>query len=97
MSTGTAAGKRHMGRVAALGCVACVILGYGETPPEVHHIREGRIERNDFLTIGLCPPHHRGKAPGVPSIHHDKERLLRSLGVLSEFDLLARVLEDLAR
>jgi len=92
-----AAAKRHMGRVAGLGCIACTILCLGETPAQVHHIREGRQERNDYLTIPLCPPHHTGTLPGVPSIHMDKERLLRALGVLSEFDLLAMVLEALAR
>jgi hypothetical protein len=92
----SAAAKRHMGRVADLGCIACGRLGYGETPAQVHHIREGRIARNDFLTIPLCEPHHQGKRPGVPSMHMRKEYLLRSLGVASEFDLLADVLEQLA-
>ena len=91
------AAKGHMGRVADYGCIACRLLFGIETPPQVHHIREGRIARNDFLTIGLCEPHHTGTQPGIPSMHHDKERLLRALGVLSEFDLLARVLEGIAR
>ena len=90
----TAAGNRHMGCVAAIGCIVCRRLFDVETPCQVHHIREGRIERNDFLTIGLCAPHHTGSSM---SVHMDKERLFRALGVFSEFDLLADVLERIAR
>jgi hypothetical protein len=90
----TAAAKRHMGRVAALGCICCSMLGYGETPAQVHHIREGRIARSDWLVIPCCAKHHIGAAM---SIHMDKEPLLRALGVFSEFDLLAIVLERIAK
>lgn len=89
----TAAEQRHLDRVARLGCVACRMLGLGETPAHVHHIREGRISRNHFLTLPLCPPHHTG--PRM-SVHHSKPALLRALGVHSEFDLLAIVLAQLA-
>jgi hypothetical protein len=89
----TAAASRHMGRVAALGCIACIRLGHGETPCQVHHIREGRIERNDFLTIGLCKEHHTGSHR---SVHNAKPELLRALKIGSEFDLLADVLRRLA-
>lgn len=87
------AAQRHMGRVARIGCIACIRLALGETPAAVHHIREGRIARNDFLTLPLCPPHHTGP---YMSVHHDKANLMRALGVFSEFDLLADVLERLA-
>lgn len=89
----TAAGKRHMGRVAALCCIACSLLCLSDdTPAQVHHIREGRIARNDYLTLPLCPQHHTGSSR---SIHHDKETLLTALGLGSEFDILAIVLERL--
>jgi len=88
------AARRHLARVADLGCIACWRLFNVETACQVHHIREGRIERNDFLTIGMCEPHHTGSSM---SVHMDKERLLRALGVFSEFDLLADVLERIAR
>ena len=82
-----------MGKVARLGCIACTLLCLGETPAQVHHIREGRIARNDFLTLPLCQPHHTGPSY---SVHKDKETLMRALGVHSEFDLLAEVLRRLA-
>lgn len=81
-----------MGRVAAIGCIACRKLGYGETGAQVHHIREGRIARNDFLTIPMCEPHHTGTGHDG-SVHKAKARLMLRLGVASEFDLLAEVLE----
>lgn len=89
----SAAGKRHMGRIARLGCIACRLLALGDSPAQVHHIREGRIARSDTLTIPLCPPHHTGSRM---SVHHDKDSLLRAIGVGSEFDLLAATLEQLA-
>lgn len=38
----TAAEKRHMGKVAEVGCILCHHLGLGATPAHVHHIREGQ-------------------------------------------------------
>jgi hypothetical protein len=85
-----------MGRVASVGCIACRRLGYGETPAQLHHIREGRIARNAFLTIPLCAPHHTGTGHDG-SVHMDKSTLMGRLGVSSEFDLLADVLELIAQ
>lgn len=51
--------KRHMGRVASLGCLICELCGLGNSPAEVHHILD-TAARSDFLTIPLCPTHHRG-------------------------------------
>lgn len=55
----TAEERRHMGRVACLGC--CVSGCDGEA--EVHHIRDqtGMGQRSEhFETIPLCFYHHRG-------------------------------------
>lgn len=90
------AGKRWMADVANLGCVACRNHGYGETPAEVHHIRDGvgRGQRaDDTETIPLCPAHHRGTAhPIVPSIHRDKRRFEREFG--TERELLAQTVRE---
>ena len=90
----TASARRHMARVAEIGCICCERLGYGATPAQVHHIREGRIARSDWLVLPLCRVHHTGSAM---SMHMDKEPLLRALGLFSEFDLLADVMQRLAR
>ncbi len=59
----TLAEKKHMGRVAQLGCAVCFRLKLGETPAELHHPRRGtgggqRAKHMDV--IPLCPEHHRG-------------------------------------
>jgi hypothetical protein len=33
--------KDYKASVASLGCMACKLLGYGETPANLHHVREG--------------------------------------------------------
>ena len=86
--------KDHMGRVAEMGCILCHRLGYGHTPAEVHHIREGQgmsQRASDFLTLGLCPEHHRG-ASGIHGLGRNAfERTYK----LTELDLLADVIARL--
>ena len=51
--------KKHLSRVADLGCILCWHLGYEDTPTELHHIRRAG-KRANAPVIGLCPEHHRG-------------------------------------
>jgi len=63
----TLAEKKHMGRVAELGCAICRRMGYPGTPAELHHRRGGQGLSNrssNWEVIPLCPRHHRG-ADGV--------------------------------
>ncbi len=76
--------KRHMGRVAELGCLVC------DSPANVHHIRTERI-KNDFLTIPLCWEHHQGDF----SIHNSKRQFTAIYG--SELHLLAETLKRLEK
>jgi hypothetical protein len=55
----TKAEKQHYAKVANLGCSLCRYLGYGESPPELHHIRRAG-KRINAPVIPLCPEHHRG-------------------------------------
>lgn len=88
--------KLWLSDVASLGCVACRNHGYGETPAEVHHIRDGQGASQRAAareTIPLCPPHHRGTAhPIVPSIHMQKRRFEREFG--TERELLAQTVRE---
>lgn len=88
-------GKRHLQRVADLGCILCRHLGYGQTPAEVHHLKEecGAGQRqSDFIVAPLCPEHHRG-ASGIHGLGRKAfERTYR----MTELDLLAMTLEALA-
>ena len=59
----TAEEKKHMSRVADLGCIACAILGHHDSPAELHHIKHqtGMGRRSShFEVIPLCYLHHRG-------------------------------------
>ena len=87
----TAAAERHMERVAELGCILCHHVGHGYTPCELHHIYD-TAEKSDFLVIGLCPEHHRGKT----GFHGMGERAFNRTYKTSETHLLAKVLEKLA-
>lgn len=84
-ATKTEAEEVYMGRVAALGCIVCRLLGNGPTPAQVHHLREGQggaQRAGNYCTVPLCEPHHTGPA----GIHGDRSamRLLK----VDEMDLL---------
>ena len=87
--------RQHLGRIAALGCIACNHLGYSDTPAEIHHIRDGvgKGQRaSHFEAIPLCPAHHRGtEGLKVPSIHGSKNNFIKRFG--TERQLLAECLE----
>lgn len=84
--------KAHMSRVAELGCIACLSMGY-LTAPELHHPRTnaGAGQKSpDSDVIPLCPPHHRGTMhPQVPSIHLDRVNFIATFG--TEAELLTKV------
>ena len=82
--------SRHMGRVAAVGCIVCLELGHRDTPAEVHHIGDS-ADRSDFLTIPLCQIHHRG-----PNGYHGGTRRFEMM-FGSELQLLGKTLREMAR
>lgn len=88
----TKAEKRYMNRVAELGCVVCRMLGYGPTPAQLHHVREGQgmaQRAQNWLVVPLCPEHHQGKT----GVHGDRSAM-RQLKV-DELDLLSQTIQDL--
>ena len=91
----SAAERNHMGRVAALGCYLCRHLGYGPTPAQVHHIREGQgmaQRASNWLTVPLCDKHHANSSPD--GIHGGRKAW--RLAQVGEMDALADTLERLA-
>lgn len=80
--------KQYLNDISSLGCVACRIAGYGPTPAEIHHPREGQgmSQRAEHKSgIPLCPAHHRGtQHPAVPSIHLDKLMFVGMFGTEAE-------------
>jgi hypothetical protein len=54
--------KERMRKLTGLGCIVCRIEKRVVTPPEIHHLRDGRgvgSAKNHDKTIPLCPIHHR--------------------------------------
>ena len=80
--------KAHYDRVANLGCSLCRYLGYGATPPHLHHIRRAG-KRSTAPVIPLCPEHHTGNT----GIHgYGRKRFEREYGITEE-ELLEQTLE----
>ena len=85
----TAAERRHMSRVAALGCI---LPDCGQAA-DIHHIREGAgmsQRSSHYLTIPLCKEHHQGSF----SIHGSPRQFTNIYG--SELDLLAATIQQLS-
>lgn len=63
--------RLHLAKVAALGCIACINMGYSDSPAEIHHPRAGAgmgQKSPHKNAIPLCHRHHRTGGPGV-AIH----------------------------
>ena len=90
----TKAERDHMGAVAALGCVVCRNLGFGETPAEVHHIGNGTLGKkaSNFETIPLCETHHRNGGHGV-AVHAGRKTFEARYG--TERELLEQTRREL--
>lgn len=58
----TAEEQRHYKKVLSIGCIACRLQGFNDTPAEIHHLRKGagmgQKSSNDKV-IPLCPVHHK--------------------------------------
>ena len=91
----SAAGSRHMERVAGLPCCVCEHMGrphvYGV---QVHHIREGQgaaQRADDMLVLPLCYDHHLGAS----GIHGLGRKGFYARYKIDELQLLAATLEKL--
>lgn len=86
--------RKHYGRIADIGCVVCMLQGYGHSPTEIHHIRTGTgagQKSHWSKAIGLCPTHHRLGGHGV-AIHAGIRAFEDAIG-MSEVELLNKQLE----
>lgn len=88
----TKAERHHMNKVAALGCIACRVIGYEDTPAELHHIRAGAgagQRGSHYRVIPLCSIHHR---TGYNAFHKSKKDFEACFG--TEEELLTMVMEE---
>ena len=91
----TAAEKRHLARVVALGCIVCKNNGIEDCPATAHHINCGAMGRkaSHFEVIGLCAIHHQYSGHGEIAVHDGLESFEARYG--TERELLAQVREEL--
>lgn len=80
-----------MKRVAELACLICEKCGLGNSPAEVHHVFDSAA-RSDWLTVPLCPIHHRGSL----GFHGLGQRAFERKYKTSEAELLAMTIQRLA-
>jgi hypothetical protein len=85
-----AAERRHLARLAALGCVVCRNEGYGYSPTSIHHIRPQGAKTDHYKAIPLCPQHHQHGGLGI-ALHAGQKRWEEKFG--TEMELLAQVEE----
>lgn len=88
--------REHYDRIAQNGCIACIVLGYGYSQCEIHHIRTGtgKGQKSHWSkAIGLCPIHHRLGGYGV-AIHAGIDGFENAIG-MTEVELLEKQLEIL--
>lgn len=83
----TAAQRRRMGLVAALGCVIC------KSPAIIHHVKRFGGNRDHNAIIPLCPKHHLGHGEGI-SIHDGRESWEKEHGQELEYLDLINLLVD---
>lgn len=86
--------RKHYSRISDIGCVVCIISGYGFSPCEIHHIRTGTgmAQKSHWSkAIGLCPTHHRLGGHGV-AIHGGIKAFEDAIG-MSEVELLSKQLD----
>lgn len=83
--------KKHLGKVADLGCLVC------GGPAEIHHPRfsAGMSQRAPhWFAVPLCPIHHRFGAFGQ-AIHNGQQEFEKNH--MSEQDMLCEVIRRLTR
>ncbi len=94
----TAAEKRHMNRVAGMGCCVC-----GD-PATIHHVTAsvhgGRITRSNERVAPLCPRHHQvqwGPRESVEALGHGGFWEAYGIDLLDLADFLWAVSTDAER
>lgn len=93
--TPTAEEKRHMNKVAQLGCIVCWLHKGMYTPACVHHLDGKTKQGAHFNVIPLCPIHHDGRVDDefATSRHPYKRRFEHRYG--AESYLLSETLKML--
>jgi len=80
----TKAEKKWWGRVAELGCIACLKDGIHNEYVSIHHT-DGRTKPGAHMRVlALCGPHHQTGGESAPAIHPYKARFEAKYGTQTE-------------
>ena len=92
----TAKEKKHLNKLASMGCIVCVNSDLGETPAEIHHIGNGTMGKraNNYEAIPLCHFHHRTGNIGE-AVHAGRKSFEANFGTEQELLLQALIWMDL--
>lgn len=85
-----AAEKRHMDKVAGLGCIVCRLFHNVYSPAAIHHIEGKTKEGAHFKVLPLCGAHHQTGGYGI-ALHAGKKEFERKHG--TEYELLDKTNE----
>jgi hypothetical protein len=89
----TAAEKRHMDAVAAIGCIVCKNMGIDDTPACLHHIHGHAFgSRSNWRVAPICPYHHQD-APFGHCIHNGTQTF--EANYMTEAQMLEQVNQEL--
>jgi len=71
--------KKHMAKVAAIGCIVCRHYMGVFSPASVHHIEGKTSPGAHYNVIPLCPEHHQHGEHG-PARHKNKAEFVEAFG-----------------
>lgn len=89
-----AAERRHMDRLAQMGCLVC------GANAEIHHVHSDgfqRLTRTHKRAVPLCPPHHRTGQEAVHVMSHAGFNAFWWIDLLAEADRLWAESEEMER
>ena len=86
--------KRHMDRVADMGCIVCRDFHHVYSPAAIHHIGNGTMGKraSNYEVLPLCPMHHQHGGYGI-AVHAGRKAWEAAYG--TERELLERVNNEL--
>tara|TARA_Y100000361_G_scaffold23242_1_gene18367 strand:+ start:784 stop:1059 length:276 start_codon:yes stop_codon:yes gene_type:complete len=86
--------KKHLSKVAELGCIACRQMGIYDTPAEIHHIKNNFSlgkKSSHYEVIPLCHAHHR---TSNEAYHYSPKKFTEKFGTQKELLTMVQELLD---
>jgi hypothetical protein len=87
----TAKQRSDWDKIAAVGCIPCLLDGFPETPATISHAHDHGNKDHDRV-YGACPAHHlyQNAVEGIPNRHKNPIEFKQRYGSDSELVDIAR-------